>query len=681
MSCESPKRTLGILYNPPSIPAPCDCYDEIIVPVGTLVGLFGRVGRLYFARSLLAMRVGMLSSKSTPIRQLAWAFANKSSELSTIIKDIYTKIDNLEIELSNIKNKILKFIEEASELQKSINSLERIFKNNIAKVREFAAKYNIDLDYLVHLKTNNPPNWYQDLQNYMSRIDPAIWNDISARMDLLKIDNIHLQNKKAFLENVIVSQRQSEAQQKIAAAAYNAEKQKLTTQRLFFVAGDKTIPSGTYEQQQAVLDSYAKAYQKKVRDVDSQIAGANEALSSGNNNRMSAIGDAIDGEYTDIASAAVRLLFDFLSAMAILEKRNCRESGMLDDNCECTICPPGKTLCEPILAPDIGIQPPLTRMGSELNYCLDSCCPGMELTPNLSSLSTIAGFFFYPCDCVCEDPEKTARPCQTSECGRKLICAGPEPDADQLGWFGSSKYSWDDQDCDWVCNNPCGDNCCAAGEHCCNGVCSPTVCVTPTPSAPQPTPTSSAPQPTPTSSVPQPTPEPTPTSSVPQPTPLPCSSIKEIKASVGGLGVSSSYEQPCFGNDPWWSGCTTLSPGQFRVQKDLCHGWKVAVQHQGSLHCSSDVGGIIGGVQVIIWSGGSSTNPTTIRYRKTWGYCIMLGPQGGCSPTNPPLIPPILGTLSPNVVGNTIDNIGVAPPECESSFSQYMQDIQMEAIG
>jgi prefoldin subunit 5 len=216
---------------------------------------------------------------------------------------------------------------------------------------------------------------------------------------------------------------------------------------------DFIIPEGNLTQQVNALQGIENTQKNAVRDLlNDEAAIARDTTSA----------SWIDSKYADIGSEMLTLIIDLLTAFSFVEKHTCRDPSMLDeDTCLCTICPEGKQLCEPY-ALDIGIQPPLSRVGDELNFCVDECCDQKILKTNFSSISSIAGYFFHPCECYCPDG-KTERPCYNpvqdcyfddpSKTDEPIACAPPPPDnLPESSWFGSvTKYRWNSDICDWEC--------------------------------------------------------------------------------------------------------------------------------------------------------------------------------------------------------------------------------------
>jgi hypothetical protein len=231
--------------------------------------------------------------------------------------------------------------------------------------------------------------------------------------------------------------------------------------------GDDTIASGTLFNQRGALENLLVQLKNNENSIKDIIKNGQDAISSNNSSTMVSMVDSIDNNFSSIAAQAADYLLDLLSTLSTIEKVNCMESSMLnEETCDCTECPPDKVLCggSDSFLQDFLPKLPGIRGGSEKNTCVDRCCPGLELT------DSVAG----RCYCECEDSSKSIKPCNSADCVAKVTCASPPPDSSETGLFGVSKYEWDADECDWVCKeNPCDHSCCDSDESCCGTECCP----------------------------------------------------------------------------------------------------------------------------------------------------------------------------------------------------------------
>lgn len=132
------------------------------------------------------------------------------------------------------------------------------------------------------------------------------------------------------------------------------------------------------------------------------------------------------------------------------------------------------------------------------------------------------------------------------------------------------------------------------------------------------------------------------------------------------LGWNGPY-RACIGDGVQ---CYTVAPSAYRLIKQSCGGWIISLSHTNSTTCTSDKG-IKGGFRVMIYQGPYS-NPTSILYRKTWGWCTYVNTDGSCSDSNP-MAPPIKGSLPLYEVGTTIVNLELADETCRNILNEYIQ--------
>jgi hypothetical protein len=169
-----------------------------------------------------------------------------------------------------------------------------------------------------------------------------------------------------------------------------------------------------------------------------------------------------------------------------------------------------------------------------------------------------------------------------------------------------------------------------------------------------------------------------------------CSHISYFRATLADLSINSKSKQThgprlyrpptlCEGS---YSNCVVSSnsyPGAPATQiikylEGNTLGWILDFRYALPMLCwvedNADNEKIIGAVRVMIYRGAVS-NPSQIRYRKTWGWCAISNPQGGCADSNPAIKPPRAGTLPMQEIpwfGPSIDE-----PTWSSSFEALIQ--------
>jgi hypothetical protein len=442
--CNSPKRDLGILLAPPSIPPPCDCYVDVLLPVASVFSLFKGIGKRFFARTLLSFELSLLK---TPLKR-----ANDIRRYAdNVLLSLKEKMQFLQNEIAEITAKITKQLENLTWYDSAIASvwtrIEPLRKEAVAfhnRMTTLAARYNVSYSLqngvpVVNLN-NIPANARPEFSNALSG-----YNNARNQLSVLTNELNGLEQSKIFTDDAV----------KLLSRQIDATKKALNSGPTISI-GDTSIPSQSIEGQINAVQNLIPVLKREEDRIGDIISRGNSAQVSNNRDTMLNSINEIDNGWSNIAAQAGQLLFDLLNALSIVEKVKCMESGMLDEStCECSKCPQGKQLCVPLQTglEDLLPQPPNVRMGTELNRCVDACCPGMELARRFSSLSEVINSFIPPCYCKCSDPDKIEKPCNKADCVAKVICASPEPDAGELGFFGTSKYRWDENECDWVCKD------------------------------------------------------------------------------------------------------------------------------------------------------------------------------------------------------------------------------------
>lgn len=165
-----------------------------------------------------------------------------------------------------------------------------------------------------------------------------------------------------------------------------------------------------------------------------------------------------------------------------------------------------------------------------------------------------------------------------------------------------------------------------------------------------------------------------------------CNQISYYRAVLGDLAINNKskqtdgprlYRPPTLCEGPY-DNCVVSNnsfPGAIATQvvKNLCGGWVLDFRYWLPMRCTTqssiDNEKIIGAVRVMIYQGPVS-NPTSIRYRKSWGWCAVANSEGGCAESSPAVQPPRAGTLPMKEYGVSIDNPTFT--SCEQAFAQYI---------
>lgn len=191
----------------------------------------------------------------------------------------------------------------------------------------------------------------------------------------------------------------------------------------------------------------------------------------------------------DFSETVFSTIINVISTLAIKEKHQCANGAILDENeCRCSICQEGKQLCDVETLFNkyalLTAQLPLSRMGDELNFCLDECPCGTQQVPRPFSGGSLSELLNWigvasPCYCGCEDRKQNpADPdpvpyemkiCYKTECGQSTssigkLCDTKYPPDDVYGNMHNryedwqSKYFWSSNKeyCRWV-ETPCDD--------------------------------------------------------------------------------------------------------------------------------------------------------------------------------------------------------------------------------
>jgi hypothetical protein len=430
--CTGAKRDLGILLYPPTIPPPCDCYVDVLFPVGSIFGIFRNAGRKFFAKQLLSYQLTLLR---TPLANAVVIRTYASGILSSLKSKTYGIIT----ELQDIADKIRTATQQAKYLFQDIKQT----MINIQTNTKLASQYRILIDQYSGGLVQWSPNGSPIVPNVITpQIATLLSNYNSTRAQLIPL--------KQHLASLELGLQFSEDGYKFLLAKQKALNTSLQSMHGPSISiGNHTIGENTILNQITELENLTSVLKADEDSINSIIKKGRETIAGGNQNNMVAVADEIGGRWSEIGARAADLLLDLLASLSIVEKVNCMEESMLnEETCECTECPSNKVLCSKPSGWLSSYLPQLPgiRSGTEWNTCVDPCCPGMELVPGVS-----AGV----CECFCSDPNKIVKPCQTADCVGKVVCTDPEPDSGELGWFGSSKYRWDENACEWVCKNSC----------------------------------------------------------------------------------------------------------------------------------------------------------------------------------------------------------------------------------
>jgi hypothetical protein len=433
--CESPKRSVGILLYPPSIGAPCDCYTDVLFPIGSIASLISGAARRFFARTALTKAMGMLGSKVAPLSRIRESGRAASKAMGDELTKLAKQIEEAHLTLENLKQRLKTTGGMIAEKLKEIDKVLPEAQHWGNGIKKYSLKYNIGITFengWPILPPSAPTTLPLALEN-------AIHNYKSARNKLLGLRE-NLDALKG-LQQVTLPRNIQEA-----TKIFRGLEAQWAGIRPAIDLGGEVIPEGGLTAQKEKVDDLLGELTEKIDEMQGLYDQGLDAL-GGSGSMVSAL-DRITGRFADISGAVIQLILDLISALSIMEKINCKEASMLDEStCLCTNCPPDKVLCSPPAAQswtNILPQFPGTSMGTELNECVYACCSGMEFSMNR---------VYNPCGCVCSDGTKVEKPCKKADCVAKLICAGPEPDAGELGFFGTSKYRWDENECDWVCKD------------------------------------------------------------------------------------------------------------------------------------------------------------------------------------------------------------------------------------
>lgn len=218
-------------------------------------------------------------------------------------------------------------------------------------------------------------------------------------------------------------------------------------------------------------------YQSELQQLTS--AGTPEEIQS-KIDQISESLSALGPNAPNLKQALFSLIINVISTVAIKEKHQCANGAILDENeCRCSICLDGKELCDVETLFNkyalLGSQLPLSRMGDELNFCLDECQCGFQQVPRPFAGGSLRELLNWigaasPCYCGCEDKKQNPYDpdpvpykeynCNKAECGFSTTqfgkaCDTEYPPEDLYGnlqkiwpdW--QHKQYWDQFNCEW----------------------------------------------------------------------------------------------------------------------------------------------------------------------------------------------------------------------------------------
>ena len=452
--CEGNQRR-GLLLYPPFL-APCGCWDDLLLPIGTLTFLAKKAFQRQLAkRAIIVLTVRIAS------RKFAITTANRYISLIT------GKIKYFTDRINDLKNKIKKAMQDLldqmlRELGERLKTYRSVLKSHLKRWRRYSvyqiqkgfsdaemSKKFFDYDFLkasVATPVDGHPGViykkiYDTEQELKQLTDSGLPNPLPLSITDLKRD----------------------------LAAAERELTEIRPEIKFGNLG--TIPANKYELQQKDLEAFVKDLSNDIKITKDDIRELE---------RFPESLDTTISRYPDAISAVAALLTDILNIFSAVGPHACREGTdgveLNENTCKCDICPPDKQLCVPLTI-DPGLRLPWTKIADSANYCLPPCCDGRldsDNVPLRTYQPTIKNFSgggiadllgVPPCACRCPTDalgqERILRPCVTSECNDGYACASdnfPDDNCKSIfGYFWPSKFYWYDGSdpnkpwCGWRC--------------------------------------------------------------------------------------------------------------------------------------------------------------------------------------------------------------------------------------
>jgi hypothetical protein len=439
--CEGAQRS-GLLLYPPFL-APCGCWDDLFLPIGTAAALAKQIAKKAFKKQL-AKRAIIILSKRISIRQFA---INTAKNYESIIID---RIKFYKDEILRLKSEIKKatsplLTPKIIETEGLIKQLENILPSQIKKWLKYSAE-----QAQLGLSDSRMQKLYYDFRYIKMAVATPV--DGYAGYTYKNIGELKI-TLKNLLQGILPQPLPFNLE--TLQRALKATERELTISRPPINLGSSgTIPGGSYQQQLSSVQDFITTRSNDIKMMKEDIRSL-EKFPEGL--------DSTIQKYPDIVAIIGALLADILNLFSLVGPHECRdgENGVTlnEENCKCDICPPDKQLCEPIVV-DPGIRLPWTALADSANYCLEPCCSDRVYKPTTifnGGITELLGV--PPCQCDCPG-DLVLRPCESSSCEDGYICATeafPDDQCTTLRIF--SKFYWYDgsNDNDATCGFRCTD--------------------------------------------------------------------------------------------------------------------------------------------------------------------------------------------------------------------------------
>jgi hypothetical protein len=486
LACPGAKRK-GLLSTSFEISTQCDCYDDAIIPspygLGRAVlrrfgpGFLKGIGRRVAPTSLLKASSSFLDS----LRATKVALRNR---ILAEIRDLTRQITDLDTTIEQFKNFLKTFnpiYALANQNWTSALSSKKLKQKRVLQISDYFKEL---LGKKPTIGSSPPSDWQE--QVFSGRFPgytlgtEAEWDDVCRKIqrDGFAVDDPlfpSLNNDIGALEpleeiNLRIAELDAEATRQFAImegiirddreiASATRMKNSLERRRTLIAEGE--VPE--------TPTSPAETLVPNKNSLDTEIAKLDGEINDLNNGRD--IVDSLDS-YSGFTTYIVDFVITLVSYLSLVDKHTCQDPSMLNqDTCLCSECPPDKQLCQNPYGWSLP-QPPGTAWADERNSCVDKCCGG-QTTQYYNAIVT------YGCFCDCPDldasgnpmgpnPSKTlgekqvlkrCRKSGVSKCDGGTVCAPANPpDYDTLWPFQSSKYTWDEESCNWIraiCSGRC----------------------------------------------------------------------------------------------------------------------------------------------------------------------------------------------------------------------------------
>lgn len=391
LGCENPNKRGGIYAYPPGI-APCDCHDDIILPIGTIASLISKKLAKKWLKSNTQKGLNIWKGLLTKTRAAADnVYTNLFNRLdyNTVIKSKPIKVKIYTGDFFGEDTAVKTF--EFPVLFREHTSKVSKFKNDIlAKCYDLKSWYDSGTRSLrdlikQKLSENLIPTWKKHGIDRLTndslfiytwvrdngRPDPkdlaALLNKSKDALDYMLQNGIKNTKVIETLQNeIIMFDRMNKSwltySKSEVSSVYRQVMEKLEgklkkdTVRITYrdIPDDLSIPPDQWNKRTFVGSSieaieHMESQRAKTRALKNKLTHSLDEIAQSMNQSSSLQQRVLDGlsnRFATLGAIVLGTVVDILNLFSLVELHKCDHGPLLDDEtCECSICPHDKRLC------------------------------------------------------------------------------------------------------------------------------------------------------------------------------------------------------------------------------------------------------------------------------------------------------------------------------------------------